>query len=160
MPQPDESVLRVTHIITPDTHFAEYTLAVSAGVRVVTSKWVDRCAQSGVVYQEKYYSASARRLFSGMVVVATQVPALDKEEILGTVMALGGQYRQKMMPDVTHVLMIKDMGPKYDYITKHPQLNIKAVLVHWLNETMNTVQHVPQEPYLFPNPPMLAGQVA
>ncbi|ORX72786.1 hypothetical protein DL89DRAFT_290618 [Linderina pennispora] len=144
-PQTEESVLRVTHIVSPDTHFAEYTLAVSAG--------------SGAVYQEKYYSASAKRIFSGMVVVATQVPALDKEEILGTVMALGGQYRQKMMPDVTHVLMIKDTGPKYEYITKHPQLGIKPILVHWLNETMNMVQSVPQDPYLFPNPPMLAGHV-
>ncbi|KAJ2579754.1 regulator of Ty1 Transposition, partial [Coemansia sp. RSA 1804] len=99
----DDANKTVTHVISPDTHFGEYSACVKAGVCVVTSQWVDRCLSVGWRYVEKYYSADAKMIFSGMVVAATHLPAADKETLLASVMALGGQWRERMRSDVTHL---------------------------------------------------------
>ncbi|KAJ2368755.1 regulator of Ty1 Transposition, partial [Coemansia sp. RSA 2611] len=91
-----------THVISPDTHFGEYQACVKAGVHVVTSLWVERSVMSGLHYIERYFSARSQDIFSGMVVAVTHMPAADKETLLASVMALGGQWREKMRADVTH----------------------------------------------------------
>ncbi|KAJ2556411.1 regulator of Ty1 Transposition [Coemansia sp. RSA 1933] len=149
-----------THVISPDTHFGEYAACVKAGVCVVTSRWVDRCAMAGWQYVERYYSPDARKIFSGMVVAATHLPAADKETLLASVMALGGQWRERMRPDVTHLVVMKEEGPKYEYARKHPELGIRPILPHWFLDTLNMLHPFPQEPYLFPNPPRLLGKLS
>ncbi|KAJ2865331.1 regulator of Ty1 Transposition [Coemansia aciculifera] len=152
-------VQRVTHVISPDTHFGEYQACVKAGVHVVTSLWVERSLMSGLQYVERYFSARTQDIFSGMVVTATHMPTADKEVLLASVMALGGQWREKMRADVTHLILMKDEGPKYEIAKKNPQLNIRPLLPHWFKETLNLLHPVPLEPYLFPNPPMLEGKL-
>ncbi|KAJ1773983.1 regulator of Ty1 Transposition [Coemansia sp. RSA 1813] len=150
----------VTHVISPDTHFGEYSTCVKAGVCVVTNRWVDRCLMAGWRYVERYYSPDSKKIFSGMVVAATHLPATDKETLLGSVMALGGQWRERMRPDVTHLIMMKEDGPKYEYVKKHPELGIKPILPHWFMDTLNLLHRFPQEPYMFPNPPRLLGKLS
>ncbi|KAJ2492124.1 regulator of Ty1 Transposition [Coemansia sp. RSA 2050] len=149
----------VTHVISPDTHFGEYHACVKAGVHVVTSLWAERSVMNGVHYIERYFSARSQDIFSGMVVAVTHMPAADKETLLASVMALGGQWREKMRADVTHVVLMKDLGPKYEYVKQNPQLGIRPLLPHWFKETLNLLHPVPTEPYLFPNPPMLEGRL-
>ncbi|KAJ2592426.1 regulator of Ty1 Transposition [Coemansia sp. RSA 1804] len=156
----DDASKPVTHVISPDTHFGEYSACFKAGVCVVTSQWVDRCLSVGWRYVEKYYSADAKMIFSGMVVAATHLPAADKETLLASVMALGGQWRERMRSDVTHLVMMKEDGPKYEFVKKHPELCIKPILPHWFLDTLNLLCRFPQEPYLFPNPPKLLGMVS
>ncbi|KAJ2746663.1 regulator of Ty1 Transposition [Coemansia sp. BCRC 34301] len=151
---------RATHVITPDTHFGEYQACVKAGVHVVTRLWVERCLASGLQYVERYYSAHADDILSGIVVTATQMPKADRETLLASVMALGGQWREKMRADVTHLVLMKDLGPKYEFTLKHPELGIRAILPHWFKESLNLLRCVPHEPYVFPNPPMLEGRTA
>ncbi|KAJ2702289.1 regulator of Ty1 Transposition [Coemansia sp. IMI 209128] len=148
-----------THVISPDTHFGEYQACVKAGVHVVTSLWVERSVMSGLHYIERYFSARSQDIFSGMVVAVTHMPAADKETLLASVMALGGQWREKMRADVTHVVLMKDLGPKYEYVKQNSQLGIRPLLPHWFKETLNLLHPVPMEPYLFPNPPMLEGKL-
>ncbi|KAJ2008447.1 regulator of Ty1 Transposition [Coemansia thaxteri] len=156
----EDGVQRVTHVISPDTHFGEYQTCARAGVCVVTSLWVDRSLQSGWRYVERFFSAKARDIFSGMVVTATHMPVADKETLLASVMALGGQWREKMRADVTHLILMKDVGPKYEFAQRHSELGIRPILPHWFKETLNLLHCVSQEPYLFPNPPMLDGKIS
>ncbi|KAJ2859393.1 regulator of Ty1 Transposition [Coemansia erecta] len=151
---------KITHVISPDTHFGEYSTCVKAGIYVVTGQWVDRCLMAGWRYVERYYSPDSKKIFSGMVVAATHLPAADKETLLASVMALGGQWRERMRPDVTHLVMMKEDGPKYDYVRKHPELGIRPILPHWFLDTLNMLYPFPQEPYLFPNPPRLLGKLS
>ncbi|KAJ2822653.1 regulator of Ty1 Transposition, partial [Coemansia erecta] len=152
-------IQRATHVISPDTHFGEYAACVKAGVRVVTSRWVERSAAVGWQYVERYFSAAAQDIFSGMVIAATQMPVADKETLLASVMALGGQWREKLRPDVTHFILMKDEGSKYEFVKKHPEYGITPILPHWFKETLNLLRCVPQDPYAFPDPPVLQGQV-
>ncbi|KAJ2783288.1 regulator of Ty1 Transposition [Coemansia javaensis] len=147
----------VTHVVSPDVHFGEYAACVAAGVSVVTARWVERSAAAGWRYVERFFSAAAEDIFSGMVVVPTQMPASDKEGLLSAVMALGGQWRAKMRPDVTHLVLLRDEGPRFEYARAHPECGIAAILPHWFKDTLNLRCRVPQEPYTFPDPPLLRG---
>ncbi|KAJ2832440.1 regulator of Ty1 Transposition [Coemansia furcata] len=158
-PHSNGDVLRVTHVISPDTHFGEYQACVKAGVHVVTSQWVERSLMNGLQYVERYFSARTQDIFSGMVVAVTHMPTADKETLLASVMALGGQWREKMRADVTHLILMKDLGPKYEFAKQNPELGIRPLLPHWFKETLNLLHPVPLEPYLFPNPPMLEGKL-
>ncbi|KAJ2238515.1 regulator of Ty1 Transposition, partial [Coemansia sp. RSA 455] len=97
-----------THVISPNTHFGEYQACIKAGVYVVTSQWVERSLMSGLQYVEKFFSARPQDIFSGMVVTATHMPTLDKESLMSSIMALGGQWREKIRDDVTHLILMKD----------------------------------------------------
>ncbi|KAJ2457900.1 regulator of Ty1 Transposition, partial [Coemansia sp. RSA 2337] len=149
----------VTHVISPNTHFGEYQACIKAGVYVVTSQWVERSLMSGLQYVEKFFSARPQDIFSGMVVTATHMPILDKESLMSSIMALGGQWREKIRDDVTHLILMKDVGPKYEFVNRKPELGIRPLLPHWFKETLNLLHAVPLEPYLFPNPPMLEGKL-
>ncbi|KAJ2565913.1 regulator of Ty1 Transposition [Coemansia sp. RSA 1822] len=149
-----------THVISPDTHFGEYAACVKAGVRVVTSLWAERSAAVGWQYVERYFSAAAQDIFSGMVIAATHMPVADKEMLLASVMALGGQWRERLRADVTHYILMKDEGSKYEFVKAHPEYGITPILPHWFKETLNLLRRVPQDPYTFPDPPVLHGQVA
>ncbi|PIA17351.1 hypothetical protein COEREDRAFT_96907 [Coemansia reversa NRRL 1564] len=153
-------VLRVTHVISADTHFAEYVACVDTGVKVVTGAWVERSMATGWQYVERFFSAASEDIFSGMVVVPAQMPVSDKETLLASVMALGGQWREKMRADATHLILLRDEGAKYEYIKTRPELGITAVLPHWFKDTLNLWNRMPLEPYVFPNPPMLQGRVS
>ncbi|KAJ2721896.1 regulator of Ty1 Transposition, partial [Coemansia sp. Benny D115] len=153
------NVLRATHVISPDTHFSEHAACVQAGVHVVTPLWVERSAFAGWQYVERYFSASARDIFSGMVVAATHMPKGDKETLLTSIMALGGQWREKMRPDVTHLVAMQEEGLWYEFVQKHRALGMVAILPHWFQETLNLMRRVPQEAYVFPDPPMLRGEM-
>ncbi|KAJ2161583.1 regulator of Ty1 Transposition [Coemansia sp. RSA 552] len=148
-----------THAITPTTHFGEYAGCVAAGVSVVTGRWVDRSAAMGWQYVEAYYSAAADKIFSGMVVTAAQMPASDVETLLAAVMALGGQWRKRLRADVTHLVVMKDDGSRCAAVRARPELDIRIVLPHWFSEMLNLLSRVPPEPYLFPDPPLLRGEV-
>ncbi|KAJ2390392.1 regulator of Ty1 Transposition [Coemansia sp. RSA 2611] len=151
-------IQRATHVVSPDTHFGEYAVCVKAGVCVVTSHWVERSAAAGWQYVERYFSPAAQDIFSGMVIAATHMPAADKETLLASVMALGGQWREKLRSDVTHFILMKDEGAKYEFVKTHPEYGITPILPHWFKETLNLLRRVPQDPYVFPNPPVLFGQ--
>ncbi|KAJ2386851.1 regulator of Ty1 Transposition, partial [Coemansia sp. RSA 2603] len=154
----DAGVLGATHVISPDTHFGEYAECVRLGVRVVTGDWVLRSTMSGWQYVERYFSPSTRKLFSGMIVSVTHMPLGDKETLLASVMALGGQWRERMCADVTHLIVMQAQGPKYEFVQRNKQLGIRAILPHWFKESLNLLRRVPQEPFLFPDPPMLRNE--
>ncbi|KAJ2710695.1 regulator of Ty1 Transposition [Coemansia spiralis] len=154
------AVQRATHVISPDTHFGEYSACEAAGVSVVTGRWVERSAAIGWRYVERFFSPAAEDIFSGMVVLPTHMPVGDKETLLAAVMALGGQWRERMRPDVTHLVLVRDEGPKFEYAKAHPELGITSILPHWFKDTLNLRCRVPQGPYTFPNPPLLQGLIA
>ncbi|KAI9501586.1 BRCT domain-containing protein, partial [Coemansia spiralis] len=79
-----DKICRATHVISPDTHFGEYSACVKACVSVVTSQWVEQCLSVGWRYVERYYSPDAKNIFSGMIVAATHMPASRLGKIVGT----------------------------------------------------------------------------
>ncbi|KAI8324945.1 BRCT domain-containing protein, partial [Martensiomyces pterosporus] len=99
----EDQILRVTHIITPDTHFGEYAAACKAGVHVVTSQWVERSTKSGWQYVERYFSPEAQNIFSGMVVAYSKASRLGK--LVGTFVWLYQAYlSERIVPPTKRLL--------------------------------------------------------
>ncbi|KAF7722799.1 hypothetical protein EC973_002683 [Apophysomyces ossiformis] len=92
--------------------------------------------------------SDSRALFTGIV-----LPAYDREAIFGGVLAMGGQYREDLVQDVTHLVCLAPDGEKYRRALGEP--NMKIVLPHWVNECFKLRRLVQEEPFQFPDTPYL-----
>ncbi|PWA00253.1 hypothetical protein BB558_003694 [Smittium angustum] len=142
-----------THIISSDIYFPEYEAALSSDLNIVTPLWVEKSARFGKKQDEKCYSCDTdKKIFSGMVITASQIPSSDREALYGSVLAYGGQYRQNLVKDVTHLVLISGTGNKYDQVISNPKLKIKILLPHWFEQCINLGVLVDDRQYLFPDP--------
>lgn len=60
--------------------------------------------------EEQFFSPDPQKVFSGVVVCTEDLPLGDSETIKGVVAALGGQSRQALMIEVTHLVCTKPSG--------------------------------------------------
>ena len=64
--------------------------------------------------EEQFYSPDPKRIFSGIVVCTEDLPQGDSETIKGVVAALGGQWRQALVVEVTHLICTKPSGVRHE----------------------------------------------
>ncbi|KAJ1680437.1 regulator of Ty1 Transposition [Spiromyces aspiralis] len=145
----------LTHVISTDTYFAEYRRCVSRGISVVTPNWMYAALRNGYRHEEAYYSPDPLNIFSGMVVCSSRLPPRDREVLYGIIQALGGQWRDNLGRDVTHLTLLSPTGAKYDKAMSSRKLGIRAVLPHWFQLCISLQRIIPDTPYLFPDPPIL-----
>ncbi|PVU90555.1 hypothetical protein BB561_004823 [Smittium simulii] len=143
-----------THIFTNSIYFPEYLSAKRNGVKIVKPKWIEDSIRLNSLQPEEAYDPDVSKIFSGMIVTATQLPVNDREALYGGVIAYGGQYRQNLAKGVTHMVLLTGSGSKYQQILSNPQLNIKLILPHWFEQCINLGILIDDKPYLFPDPPI------
>ncbi|RKP25797.1 hypothetical protein SYNPS1DRAFT_28479 [Syncephalis pseudoplumigaleata] len=88
------------------------------------------------------------------------IPDMDRDALFGGVEAFGGQWQERMVKEVTHLITLTASGPRYESAMQHPELGIKIVLPHWLDDCFRLRRRIPEvsgrmHQYLFPNPPLL-----
>lgn len=122
----------------------------------------------------QYYSADPSMIFSGVVACDTgvsippfasvsstqsplQISATDLEVLLGGITALGGQWRNGLTKDVTHLFALSPGSNKYEtalHFQKHT--GVKIVLPHWFDDAMKLgIAALPTEGYEWPDPRIL-----
>jgi len=115
---------KTTHVISASIDFPEYDacddpqadhLQQPSGKRacVVSSQWVRRSWSLGSLQPELYFSADPGLYFSGIVVSCARLPKQDTELIAAAVMSCGGNYRDKLTREVTHLIASNRQGPKF-----------------------------------------------
>ncbi|KDQ07132.1 hypothetical protein BOTBODRAFT_616780 [Botryobasidium botryosum FD-172 SS1] len=117
----------------------------------------------------KFYSPDPAQLFSGIVACASDIPQGDKEAISGALVAFGGQWRQALTRDVTHLFALAPVGEKYKKAMLYKQnmahqtldddddiLTMHVVLPHWFDDSFKLQTLLPTAPYEFPNPHILS----
>lgn len=70
--------------------------------------------------------------------------------------ALGGLFREGYTRDCTHVLAVRPGSDKYNtalYYAK--QTGVRVVLPHWFDDCFTLFVRQPEEPYEWPDPPIL-----
>ncbi|KAG0170496.1 hypothetical protein DFQ28_001810 [Apophysomyces sp. BC1034] len=82
-----------------------------------------------------------------------KIPKRDREAIFGGLLALGGQYREDLTSDVTHLVCLTQEGEKYEKAieVKH----IKVVLPQWIDDCFKFRRMVREDIFQFPDPPLL-----
>ncbi|CAO3598380.1 unnamed protein product [Absidia cylindrospora] len=104
------------------------------------------------LFGPKFYTPDPSKHFSGIVVATSGIPTRDQEAIFGATLALGGQYRENLTSDVTHLVCLAPEGDMYDEAMGPLFGKIKVILPHWFDECFKLRRLVPEDAFLFPDP--------
>ncbi|KAK9450482.1 uncharacterized protein V1518DRAFT_454948 [Limtongia smithiae] len=153
-------VANVTHIIANNIDFPEYLDAEERMINVVKLQWVLKSAGKAKSLPLRFFSPNPRYFFSDVCVLVIGLPHGDKEAIYGGVRAMGGQWSETLTRFTTHVitLPVPLEDPRenalIENLMKRPAL--KVILPHWVDSCLKLRHRVQEEPYLFPDPPLLS----
>lgn len=154
----------LTHFVTdaiPTSESLEY-IAPRKGLHFVTPAWIERTVVLGTRQEPAFYSAHPAMLFSGVVATACGLSRSDNDVMAAGISSLGGQWRNSLTKDVTHLFAMNENDPKYQ-IAMHfkDTVDMKVVVPHWFDDVVRLgIRNLPTEPYEWPDPRVFAGQAA
>lgn len=120
----------MTHIISNTIDFQQYTESQAVMIPVVTMHWITASISRRRQAQVRPFSPDPRLIFAEVVVTCADLPVMDKESILGAVMALGGQETKDVNKLTTHVCALSLDHPKVQ-VARERGWKGKVVLPHW-----------------------------
>ncbi|KAI8139395.1 hypothetical protein BJV82DRAFT_627111 [Fennellomyces sp. T-0311] len=144
---------QVTHIITT-RDFERDSPKSKDPPFVVTPFWVKRAILNGFVHDPIFYSPKAEMIFSGMVVTAPTLPDSDKIAICAGLQQFGGQYRDSLTKDTTHLVAISEYGRSYERAAAR---QMPIILPHYFDACLKARRRIRLDMYSFPNPPLLCA---
>ncbi|CAE7117334.1 unnamed protein product, partial [Rhizoctonia solani] len=150
-----ENIKAATHVISPSNCFIGADEAEEA--IIITPTWVERSVLLNKRQDPRYFSADPQKIFSGIVACSSDLPLKDSESIAAGIVAFGGQWKDSLTNDVTHLFCLTATGGKYAKALStqgHP-LQIQVVVPHWFADCFKSETLLPTKNYLFPNPPIL-----
>lgn len=150
-----EDVVAATHILSSSDCFIGSDIPRQAVV--VTPAWVERSILLGKVQDPRFYSADPQKLFSGITATSSDLPLKDKESIAAGITAFGGQWKEALTNDVTHLFCLSATGAKYAKAlsTQGTPIPVQVLAPHWFSDCFKTETLLSTKPYLFPNPEVL-----
>ncbi|EJD49972.1 BRCT domain-containing protein [Auricularia subglabra TFB-10046 SS5] len=144
-----------THIISDTDAFDNWRNAGS-NVFVVTPCWVDRSMTAGAQQGPQFFSPHPQKLFSGIIACSGDLLDHDKEAARLAITHFGGQWREALTDDVTHLFCLSASSDQYKKaMANRVHSQIRILLLNWLDDCLTTWRLIPYEPYSFPNPPLL-----
>ncbi|KAI9151732.1 BRCT-containing protein [Paramyrothecium foliicola] len=148
------AIEKVTHIVSNTIDFPQYTDAQAFMIPVVTTQWITTSISRNKQGQVRPFSPDPRMIFSQVIVTCADLPELDKESILGAVMALGGQETKDATRLTTHICALTVDHPKIQNALAKNWKG-KVVLPHWFDDCFKLGKRIDEGPYLLPNPEIL-----
>ncbi|KAJ6499219.1 hypothetical protein C8R45DRAFT_821020 [Mycena sanguinolenta] len=153
------TIKSATHIIT-NSHRFEGWQDIDEG-KIVSDFWVDRSMILGeplpwVPYQE-FYSADPAKVFSGVVACGSGMSPSDLSCLQGGIEGLGGQWRNGLSKDVTHLFVTSANSEKYATAMQYQHTtHVKVLLPHWFDDTIRLGSgKLSTLPYEWPDPKVL-----
>ncbi|XP_074660001.1 PAX-interacting protein 1-like [Tubulanus polymorphus] len=129
----------VTHVICDDIEQDEYAEAVDLfELPVVSSKWVTQSLKCGCILPLEAFNLEKYRLFSGLVVCASQIALADYKTLWAMVNYHGGVCTRKFNKTVTHLFCNKPSGAKYDHAMKLGESAIRIVTIDWAHDCVKS----------------------
>ncbi|KAM9898788.1 hypothetical protein OXX79_006104 [Metschnikowia pulcherrima] len=153
--------LRIHHIITRTTDFAEFAAASDLMIPITTPQWLTDSVSQGQKRNYRLYMPEPVPFMDKVVLcIADNVAQGDKEIMYAGVRAFGGQFLDALSRYTTH-LVAMDLSNNKSVVAanirKKESLEVKIVLPHWVDACMRQQRHVPEEPYLLTNPAVLSS---
>lgn len=131
-PRRDGSIAmeRVTHIISNTIDFPQYVESQAVMIPVVSVHWITQSIGRRRLAQVRPHSPDPRMIFAEVVVTCADIPTMDKESILGAVMALGGQESKDAGRLTTHLCALSMDDAKVQAASQRG-FRGSVVLPHW-----------------------------
>ncbi|KAK0709744.1 hypothetical protein B0T26DRAFT_652440 [Lasiosphaeria miniovina] len=148
------AIEQATHVVSSTIDFDQYVEAQAMMVPVVTTTWLKNTISRNKVAQVRPFSPDPRMIFSNVVLTCADIPAMDKETIIGATMALGGMESKDLTKQTTHICALSMDHPKcIEAQKKHSKC--KIVLPHWFDDCFKLGKRIDEGPYLLPDPEIL-----
>lgn len=119
-----------THVVSDTIDFPEYEDAMAMMIPVVNSAWITASLQRNKQAQLRPFSPDPRFIFATVNITCADIPASDKEAIIGATLALGGTESKDLNKATTHICALSMDHPKC-ITAKEKNLKCKIVLPHW-----------------------------
>ncbi|KAJ7770143.1 hypothetical protein DFH07DRAFT_266653 [Mycena maculata] len=131
-----ESIQSASHIVTNSNRFEGWQ-DVAEDVEVVNDMWVDRSMILGKPLPCQFYSADPAKIFSGVVACVSGVSAADLQSLRTGVITHGGEWRNGLTKDVTHLFATSPDSDKYATAIKYQETTkIKVLVPHWFDDAL------------------------
>ncbi|KAJ5047636.1 uncharacterized protein L3040_003457 [Drepanopeziza brunnea f. sp. 'multigermtubi'] len=157
--EPDFNVKDVTHIISENCDFPQYTSSRDYMIPTVTPAWVSASLLKNREAPIRPYNPDPNNYFTGVTVSCADLPQGDKDAIIGAVLAMGGQETSSVTKLTTHVCALSVDHPKCQTV-RDKNLKCKIVLPHWFDDCLKLGKAIDDKPYLLPDPPILNGDLS
>ncbi|KAL2015445.1 hypothetical protein VTK56DRAFT_5407 [Thermocarpiscus australiensis] len=145
---------QVTHIVSNTIDFDQYAEAQAMMIPVVRSDWIKATIARNKVAQVRPFSPDPRMIFSNVILTCADIPATDREAIVGAIVALGGMESKDLSRQTTHICALSLDHPKcIEARKKNPKC--KIVLPHWFDDCFRLGKRIDEGPYLLPDPEIL-----
>lgn len=133
----------VTHIISTTSDFPQYADARLHMVPVVTPSWITQSLLRNKLAQLRPFTPDPNLIFSNITISCADLPAGDKDAIIGAVLAMGGMESNSLTKMTSHICALTMDHPKCVQ-AKEKNLKCKIVLPHWyvkFTETPRKTDH-------------------
>ncbi|CEG68348.1 hypothetical protein RMATCC62417_04630 [Rhizopus microsporus] len=119
-------------------------------VHSVTPLWIETAIINGFVHETQYYSPSKPNQFlSGVVLFILDISQVDVQRLTEEIRERGGQVRNDLTEDITHLICINPRGVEYQHCIDHC---IPVVLPQWLDDCLRFGEKIDITSYRFPTP--------
>ncbi|KAA1089198.1 hypothetical protein PGT21_009936 [Puccinia graminis f. sp. tritici] len=135
---------------------------VHRSIYLVTPLWVTQCYDLNKLLPTSAYSPDPYKFLSGIVIAldsGAKLPRADVELIQACVQAWGGQFRQGLTKEVTHLICCDEDTRDYKIANKlKVELGLKIVLPHWFHHSVSFRRIISEKPFEFPSPEILKAR--
>jgi mediator of DNA damage checkpoint protein 1 len=154
----------LTHFVTdslPSSDSLEY-VPTRPGLHFVTPFWVERTVMLGTRQDPAFYSPHPSMLFSGVVATSCDLSKSDNIVMAAGISSLGGQWRNALTKDVTHLFALSTKSNKYETAMHFKnELPMKVLVPHWFDDTVRIgMRNIPTDPYEWPEPSVFSRYTA
>ena len=112
-------------------------------------RWATRSVALGHPQPPHLFSPDPAMIFSGIIITCARLSPHDVEMLGSAITSLGGGVRQTLCEDVTHLVASSHEGSKMQALANHPDIKIRAVAPHWINDSFSLNRLLPEDDYLF-----------
>lgn len=120
----------LTHIISTTSDFPQYSAARQRLITVVTPNWVTQSLLKNKTAQIRPFNPDPNLIFSNVNISCADLPAGDKDAIIGAVLAMGGMESNSVSRLTTHICALTIDNDKCKEALEK-KLRVKIVLPHW-----------------------------
>ncbi|KAL7415315.1 hypothetical protein BDY24DRAFT_272921 [Mrakia frigida] len=159
---------KVTLVVSDSINFAEYdeiekrNKGKGTGDKerkwVVTTRWMERMERCDKWLHPQFFSPDPKLYFSGVCVcVSDEMSTGDRDAINSAVSAFGGSTKMHLTTEVSHLLCQNTKGSMYSTGIDNIGPGLQVLLPHWVDDCFTKGVRVREEPYSWPDPPILQG---
>ncbi|RFU35403.1 hypothetical protein B7463_g997, partial [Scytalidium lignicola] len=141
----------LTHIISTTSDFPQCSAARQQLIPVVTPNWITQSLLKNKAAQMRPFNPDPNLIFSNVNISCADLPAGDKDAIIGAVLAMGGMESNSISRQTTHICALTVDNDKCKEALEK-KLKAKIVLPHWFDDCLKLGKRIDEVPYLLPNP--------